>query len=87
MLFKDFVKVFKSAKIDNIIVTDIYGVAGREKESTKVSSEKLVSVIKKKSVIYIPQIEIENFVKQNVKEGDVLLIMGAGDIYKLYDKF
>jgi UDP-N-acetylmuramate--alanine ligase len=87
LLFKDFVKVFKSAKIDNIIITDIYGVAGRENNLNKVSSEKLVSAIKKKSVIYIPQLEIENFVKQNIKKNDVLLIMGAGDIYKLYDKF
>lgn len=87
LLFKDFVKVFKSAKIDSIIITDIYGVAGREKESTKVSSQKLVDAIKKKNTIYIPLSETENYVKQNIKSGDVLLIMGAGDIYKLFDKF
>jgi UDP-N-acetylmuramate-alanine ligase len=29
----------------------------------------------------------EKFVKENIKSGEVLIIMGAGDIYKLADKF
>jgi UDP-N-acetylmuramate--alanine ligase len=88
-LFNDFVKVFRSAKIDNIIITDIYDVAGREtKEINKeVSSEKLVKKINKKNVEYIPLCDIEARVRGGVKKGGVLIIMGAGDIYKLADKF
>ena len=88
-LFNDFVKVFRKVKIDNIIITDIYDVAGRETKtiSGEVSSEKLVKSIKKKSVSYMPIDKIENFVKQDIKSGDILIIMGAGDIYKLVDKF
>ena len=29
----------------------------------------------------------EKFVKENIKRGDVLVIMGAGDIYNLVEKF
>ena len=42
-LFDDFVKVFRESPVDNIIITDIYEVAGREtkKINAKVSSKKL----------------------------------------------
>ena len=30
---------------------------------------------------------IESFIKENIGAGDALIIMGAGDIYKLADKF
>jgi UDP-N-acetylmuramate--alanine ligase len=95
-LFNDFVKVFKKAKIDNIIITDIYDVAGREtkKINEEVSSEKLVKKIKQdlpagrqENVSYLPTDKVENHIKENIKAGDVLIIMGAGDIYKLADKF
>jgi len=88
-LFNDFVKVFRSAPIDEIIITDIYDVAGREtkKINAGVSAEKLVKKIRKKNVIYLPVQKIEKYIKENIKTGDVLIIMGAGDIYKLADKF
>ena len=47
------------------------------------SSEKLVEAVKKKSVIYLPKDEILNHLKENLGSGEVLIIMGAGDIYKL----
>lgn len=98
-LFKDFVKVFRSVssakasadrrKIDHIIITDIYDVAGREEKSisSKMNSEYLVKKINKKQVGYLPLDLAETFVKKNIKSGEVLIIMGAGDVYKLADKF
>ena len=98
-LFKDFVKTFRSAPIDNIIITDIYDVAGREITTSSrthdkigakinnISSEKMVKKIGKKNIIYMPIDNLEKFVKENITDGDVLIIMGAGDIYKLADKF
>ena len=88
-LFNDFVKTFRSVKIDNIILTDIYDVAGREtqKINSEVSSQLLAEKIKRKNVLYSPMDKLEEYLKGNIKSGDVLLIMGAGDIYKLYDKF
>ncbi|MBU2540023.1 UDP-N-acetylmuramate--L-alanine ligase [Patescibacteria group bacterium] len=84
-LFKDFVKVFKNASIDRIIITDIYSVAGREKSAIKkkVNSQKLIKAVNKPSVIYLAKKDIKNYLKKNIKEIEVLFIMGAGDIYDL----
>ncbi len=66
-LFNDFVKVFREAKIDKIIITDIYDVAGRETRgiSKKVSSEKLVKKIARKNVSYMPMDNLEKYIKNN----------------------
>jgi len=87
-LFRDFVKVFKKAYIDRIIITDIFDVAGREEGSLKkmVNSEKLVKAIRKDSVIYLPKEKIINYLKKNVKGGEVVIMMGAGNIYQLIPK-
>ena len=84
-LFKDFVKVFKAAPVDKLIITDIYDVAGREtsKIKKKVSSEKLVKKISKNKVIYLKKEEILDYLKKNLRGGEVIMIMGAGDIYNL----
>lgn len=78
-LFKDFVKTLKEAKIDKIIITDIYEVAGRE-DKKRISSKDIVSKVNKKSVVYVPQSELLDYLKENLKE-DILLSIGAGDIY------
>lgn len=87
-LFKDFVKVFRQAPTDKIIISDIFDVAGRENKSIrkKVSSEKLVKAIKKEDVIYLPKDKIVDYIKKNIPEIEVLIVMGAGDIYKLSEK-
>ncbi len=88
-LFNDFVKVFRTVPINKIIITDIYDVAGRETKTinNEVSSEKLVKKINKKNILYLQLVDLEEQVKKNIKSGEVLIIMGAGDIYKLADKF
>ncbi len=88
-LFKDFVKVFKQAPVDKIIITDIYDVAGRENKEIKkkVNSEKLVKAVNKSSVIYLPKAKILNYLKKNLQGGEVIIIMGAGDIYELSKRF
>jgi len=96
-LFKDFVALFRKVNIDHVIITDIYDVAGREEKqiNQSVSSEKLVKKILRRgsgqvgkaNVAYMPVNEAEKFVKENIRKGEVLIIMGAGDIYKLTDQF
>ena len=88
-LFNDFVKIFRNVPIDKIIIADIYDVAGRETKTInrEVNSEKLVKKINKKSVSYCATENLVKEIKENIKSGDVLIIMGAGDIYKLADKF
>jgi UDP-N-acetylmuramate--alanine ligase len=87
-LQKDFIKIFRQAPVDEIIITDIYDVAGREnkKIKEKINSQKLVKLINKNNVKHVLLRDIEKYIKQNIKQEDVLIIMGAGDIYKLFDK-
>ncbi len=98
-LFKDFVKVFREAlrptrgkaPVDKLIITDIYDVAGREEKKIKekVNSPKLVSTICRGQtsatprVIYLAKEKILDYLKAYLKGGEVVIIMGAGDIYDL----
>ncbi|MDI6602642.1 MAG: Mur ligase domain-containing protein [Patescibacteria group bacterium] len=90
-LFNDFVKVFKEVPVDKVIITDIYDVAGREKKKIKekVNSKKLVRVICKSltstapAIIYLAKGRIVEYLKKNLKGGEVVIIMGAGDIYNM----
>ncbi len=88
-LFNDFVKTFQQAKkkfgIKKVIITDIYSVPGRETQAIKkkTNSQKLIKAIDCKEVEYVEQSKVGDYIKKNIKEIDVLVIMGAGDIYKL----
>ncbi len=83
-LFDDFTEAFDGA--DKIIMAEIY--AAREKNIHKISSKELVNEIKKKypgkEVYYFSRFEdIANFVADNSSSGDLVITMGAGDIYKV----
>jgi UDP-N-acetylmuramate--alanine ligase len=83
-LFDDFASAFELA--DKIIMAEIY--AAREKNIYKISSRELITEIKKKypgkEVYYFADFdEIANFVKNNAQNGDLVITMGAGDIYKV----
>jgi len=86
-LFNEFVRVCRQIPIHKLIITDIYTVPGRESEKIikKVNSEKLVKTIKNKKVIYLEKEKIINYLKDNLQSGEVVIIMGAGDIYSLVD--
>jgi len=89
LLFKEFIKVFRKAKINEIIITDIFDVAGREEKEIreKVDSQKLAKAVDKKSVIYLPKEKIMDHLKDEVKGGEIIAIVGAGDIYKMIEQF
>ncbi|MBA7675583.1 UDP-N-acetylmuramate--L-alanine ligase [subsurface metagenome] len=84
-LFNDFVKVFSRTPINKIIITDIYDVAGRENKNLKkkVNSEKLVKAVKNPKVIYLAKKKIISYLKNNLQGREVIIIMGAGDIYEI----
>lgn len=93
-LFKELVQVFKKAltskgsefNIDQLIITDIYRVAGREEKPDKyeVSSKQLVKRIQSPQARYIPSLkETKNFLDKNLAGQEVVVIMGAGNIYRL----
>lgn len=83
LLFEDFVKALSKSPVDKLIVTDIYDVAGRETKVTsrKVSSQKLVKAVNKESVIHLSKTKLKRFLNKNLKGREVLVVMGAGDIY------
>ncbi|MEC0249445.1 UDP-N-acetylmuramate--L-alanine ligase [Paenibacillus chitinolyticus] len=85
-LFEQFSHAFKEA--DEVLITDIYSPAG-EKQIEGISSEKLVELIRKNSnpnVTYIPtRGEAEVYLTDRVKPGDLVITMGAGDIWKTGD--
>ncbi len=87
-LWDRFVKVFKEIHLEKIIITDIYEVPGREskKIKEKVNSKKLVEKINKKEVIYLEKEKIIPYLKKNLKPKEILVLMGAGDIYNLKEK-
>jgi len=89
-LLKKFVSTFKEAPIDKLILIPIYSVSGREsaKIKSKISSMKLVEKINKKSskkeVIYKASLKaVAEYLKKETKGGEVIIAMGAGDIYNL----
>lgn len=81
-LFKEFSLSFKDA--DVVIITDIYSSA-REKETYGISSQTLVEETSKNHprVLYLKgEQEVVNYVQKYAKVGDVIITMGAGDVYK-----
>ncbi len=83
LLFDDFAKVFRGSPLDRILITDIYQVAGRENEkiSQKVDSQKLVSAINHKNIEYTAQKSLAAKLKREIEGGEIILVLGAGDIY------
>lgn len=87
-LLKDFAESFKHADIT--IVPDIYFVRDTEKARNEVNSEMLVNAIKQKGseAVFIDSFEkICGFLKNNVKSGDILMTMGAGNVWKVADEY
>ena len=94
-LFNDFVKVLGS--IDNVILAKIY--AAREKDLGIVSSFDLMREINKNNKNMQNKNNINNncecfdnfdeiieYIVKVAKKDDIVITMGAGDIYKIYDK-
>lgn len=83
-LFEQFSKAFGEA--DEVIIADIYSPAG-ERQIEGISSEKLVELIGRNSnenIRYISSVgEITDYLLQVIADGDLVLTMGAGDIWKV----
>ena len=82
--FDDFADALSLA--DKVVLADIY--AARETDTLGMSSKLLAEAIAKRGTdsYYFPSFEeIEKFLLKNCQEGDVLITMGAGDVYKIGD--
>lgn len=80
-LFDDFVESLRLA--DRVVVTDVY--TRREQGITKPSGKDLALAIGAPKATYVGGgfENVANFVERNSKKGDVAVVMGAGDSYKI----
>ena len=82
-LFEDFAAALATA--DRTVVADIY--AARETDTMGVSGERLAAETVKcgGNAVYGGNFEhIVEILKAELREGDTLVVMGAGDIYRIY---
>jgi UDP-N-acetylmuramate--alanine ligase len=87
-LFDEFSKSF--SKVDEVIVLDIYGSA-REKKEEIVGAQNLALDLVKKikensnaSAHHIPTlVECEKYLREKTERGDVVILMGAGDVFRI----
>ena len=89
-LFSEFVKVFCESPVNDIIISEIFDVAGREDfRDQDISSKDLVKEIKKsgKNAVYFKNLEeCEQEIRDRKGKYQAIIIMGAGDIYKVADR-
>ena len=76
-LFDDFVRELKKA--DVVVLAEIY--AARERNTVGISSAHLAEQIPG-SIFCETLPEVTDYLRANVREGDVVLTMGAGDIFR-----
>ena len=76
-LFGDFVEVLKKA--DVLLLAEIY--AARERNSIGISSMDLAEQIP--GAVYCETLQdVTKYLKENIQEGDLVITMGAGDIFR-----
>ncbi len=75
-----FSEAFSSA--DKVILADIY--SARETDDLGISSQKLAKMIGEKAICAGSLENVAQAVKKEAKEGDTVVIMGAGDIVKVF---
>jgi len=87
-LLDDFAESFKLADIT--IVPDIYFVRDTEAVKKEVNSEMLVEKLREQGsqALFISSFgNIREYLEENVRAGDLVITMGAGDIWKLADEY
>jgi len=85
-LLFDFSRSFSDC--DKLIVTEIYAVPGRD-EKREITTEDLVKEIRKhqKNTLYLKTYdEIVEYLKKEIKKGDLVMTMGATKIYQVGEK-
>ena len=86
-LLKEFARSFQNA--NKIILADIYATRDNDYEKTVMNAMKLYEETRNvgMDIQYIPQLsDIVNVLYSSVKPGDIVMTMGAGDIWKVaYD--
>ena len=80
-LFDELIASFDS--VDKAIIADIY--AAREVDNGEVSAQKVADRLKNGN--YVGDMDcIIQYLEHELQDGDLLVVMGAGDIYKIFEK-
>jgi UDP-N-acetylmuramate--alanine ligase len=84
-LLDEFAQSFNDA--DELIILDIYGSA-REQQGGIHTKDLIKKVKSQKSkdieIKYIPTLqECEKYLKENIVKGDIVILMGAGDVFRI----
>jgi UDP-N-acetylmuramate--alanine ligase len=86
LLLEDFSSCFDTA--DQVILTDIY--AASEQPIPGIDSQCICDAVKKhahgKNVVVIPRDELLKYVSSCMAPGDIVLVLGAGDITRISDE-
>jgi len=85
LLKKEFGRCFAYA--DHVVITDIY--AAHEAPIKGVAAKTIYKQIKQsghKSVCLLPRSKIKDYIRTTLKSGDMLMLLGAGDIGKLAEE-
>ncbi|EQB22464.1 UDP-N-acetylmuramate--alanine ligase [Dehalobacter sp. UNSWDHB] len=84
-LFYEFSQAFQDA--DEVLLAEIFSSAREKKAGVNpISSAKLADLMKEKGITtrYFPTLdEISSYLDQTLEEGDLVITLGAGDIYKV----
>ncbi|NMB40014.1 MAG: UDP-N-acetylmuramate--L-alanine ligase [Parcubacteria group bacterium] len=79
LLLNDFVDAFNQSLkiIDKLFLIDVYDVCGRESKDIKINSQEIAKMVE--GLEYIKKEDVS----KEINEADVVIFMGAGDIYNL----
>lgn len=84
---KEFARSFQNA--NRVILADIYATRDNDYEKTAMNATKLYEETRNSGIDiqYIPQLsDIVNVLYSSVSPGDIVMTMGAGDVWKVaYD--
>ena len=80
-LLTEFMQAFNDA--DRVLFADVY--AAREKNIYGVTSKTLANLIGEKALYCGSFASVADAIKSDAQEGDLVLVMGAGDIFKVFD--
>ena len=78
-MLNDFVDAFNQSLkiIDKLFLIDVYDVCGRESKDIKINSQEIAKMVE--GLEYIKKEDVS----KEINEADVVIFMGAGDIYNL----
>lgn len=82
--FKEFTKSLKAINVDKIFITEVFGA--RESGDGIKLSQKLTNAVGPKAKFTGSIENTASYIKSNLSDYDIVLTMGAGDVYKIINE-